>query len=326
MMKRREFIAGLGSAAACSRAVRAQERMRRIGVLLFSAENDPVSQTRLAALRDGLEAAGWTEGRNLQIDYRFGAADPTRLRSYADELVRIAPDVIVTGAAPATTTVQKLTQTIPIVFVEATNEVGYGVTGNLAHPEGNATGITNLYLTIGTRWLELLREAAPRVGRIALLFNPEFDSRSYIAAIEASATAYDVKAVRTPARNADEIEHAISAFAAEPNGGLLVVPPSPNYANIQLIFRLVTRYRMPAIYPTKGFAAEGGLMAYGPNSADLFRNAATYVDRILHGAKPSELPVQFPTRFELVVNLTVARAIGLEIPRDLIARAAEVIE
>jgi putative tryptophan/tyrosine transport system substrate-binding protein len=326
MMRRREFIAGLGSAAACLRAARAQERMRRVGVLLFSAENDPISQTRLAALRDGLEAAGWTEGRNLQIDYRFGAADPAQLRSYADELVRIGPDVIVTGAAPATNTVQKLTRTIPIVFVEATNEVGYGVTGNLAHPEGNATGITNLYLTIGTRWLELLREAAPRVGRIALLFNPEFDSRSYIAAIEASAAAYDVKAVRTPAHNGDEIEHAIGTFAAEPNGGLLVVPPSPNYTNVQLIFRLVTRYRMPAIYPTRGFAAEGGLMAYGPNSADLFRNAATYVDRILRGAKPSELPVQFPTRFELVVNLTAARAIGLEIPRDLIARAAEVIE
>ena len=326
MMRRREFIAGLGSAAACSRAARAQERMRRVGVLIFSAENDPVSQTRLAALRDGLEAAGWSEGRNLQIDYRFGAADPARLRSYADELVRLAPDVIVTGAAPATRAVQQLTQTIPIVFVEATNEVGYGVTGNLARPEGNATGITNLYLAIGTRWLELLREAAPRVTRIALLFNPEFDSRSYMAAIEASAAAYDVKAVRTPARNADEIERGIGTFAAEPNGGLLIVPPTPTFTSVQLIFTLATRYRMPAIYPTRGFAAEGGLMAYGPVSADLYRSAATYVDRILRGAKPSELPIQFLTMFELVVNLKTARAIGLEFPHALIARAAEVIE
>jgi putative ABC transport system substrate-binding protein len=300
--------------------------MRRVGVLLFSAEDDPVTHTRVAALREGLEAAGWMEGRDLQIVYRFGAADPLQLRSCADELVGIAPDVIVTGATPATNTVQKLTQTIPIVFVEATNEIGYGVMRSLTRPESNATGITNLYLTIGTRWLELLREAAPRVTRIALLFNPEFDSRSYIAAIEASAVAYDIKAVRMPARNGEEIEQAIGTFAAEPNGGLLVVPPSPAFTHIQQIFRLVTRYRMPAIYPTRGFAAEGGLMAYGPNSADLFRNAAMYVDRILRGAKPSDLPVQFLTRFDLVVNLTAARAIGLEIPRDLIVRAAEVIE
>lgn len=326
MIRRREFIAGLGSAAACLRRAGAQERVRHVGVLLFSAENDPVSETRLSALREGLEAAGWTEGHNLQIDYRFGGADPDRLHSYADELVRIAPDVIVTGAAPATDAVQKLTQTIPIVFVEATNEIGYGVTGRLARLESNATGITNLYLAIGTRWLELLREAAPRVTRIALLFNPEFDSRSYIAAIEAAAAAYDVKAVRTPVRNADEIEHAISLFAAEPNGGVVVVPPSPDFTNVQLIFRMTTRYRLPAIYPTRGFAAEGGLMAFGPNSADLFRNAATFVDRILRGVKPSEIPVQFLTKFDLVVNLKTARSIGLEIPPDLIARAAEVIE
>jgi len=300
--------------------------MRRIGVLLFSAENDPVTQTRLVALREGLEAAGWTEGRNLQIDYRFGAADPARLLSYADELVRIAPDIIVTGATPATKAVLPLTMTIPIIFVEATNEVGFGVTGNLARLEGNATGITNLYMAIGTRWLELLREAAPHVARMALLFNPGFDSRGYIAAIEASAVAYGVQAVRMPARNADEIERAISTFATEPNGGLLVVPPRPTFTNIQLIFQLAARYRIPAIYPTRGFAAEGGLMSYGPDSADLFRNAATYVDRILRGEKPSELPIQFPTRFDLVVNLRAARAIGLEIPRALIARAAEVIE
>jgi len=325
-MRRREFIAGLGSAAACARAARAQERRRRVGVLVFSAEDDPVTQARLAALRQGLEAAGWTEGRNLAIDVRFGAADPARLRSYANELVTLAPDVIVTGAAPATKVVQQLTQTIPIVFVEATNEVGYGVTGSLAHPGGNATGITNLYLAIGTRWLELLREAAPRMVRIALLFNPDFDSRSYMAAIEASAAAYGIKAVRTAARNAEEIEHGIGVFAAEPDGGLLVVPPAPTFANVQLIFRLATRYRIPAIYPTRGFAAEGGLMAYGPVSADLFHNAATYVDRVLRGAKPSELPVGFPTKFELVVNLRAARAIGLEMPRTLLMRAAEVIE
>jgi putative tryptophan/tyrosine transport system substrate-binding protein len=328
MIRRREFIAGLGTAAVCSRTARAQapERLRRLGVLLFSAENDPVTDTRLSALREGLAEAGWAEGRNLRIDYRFGAADPARLRAYADELVKLAPDVIVTGAAPATRAVQQFTHTIPIVFVEVTNEVGYGLSGKLARPDDNATGITNLYLAIGARWLELLREAAPRLVRIALLFNPEFDSRSYIAAINATATADDVKTIGIPARNADEIERGIAAFAAAPNGGLLVVPPVPTFANVQRIFGLATRYRMPAIYPTRGFAAEGGLMAYGPVSADLYRTAASYVDRILHGAKPSDLPVQFPTKFDLVVNLKAARAIGLELPRDLIARAAEVIE
>jgi putative ABC transport system substrate-binding protein len=221
--------------------------------------------------------------------------------------------------------VQQLTQTIPIVFVEATNEVGFGLTGNLARSAGNATGITNLYLAIGTRWLEFLKEAAPRTARVALLFNPEFDSRGYLAAIDAAADAYHVKAIRTPARNAEEIERSIGAFAAKPNGGLLVVPPTPAFANVALIFRLAAKYRLPAIYPTRGFAGAGGLMAYGPNSADLFRESASYVDRILRGAMPADLPVGFPTKFDLVINLGAARAIGLEIPRSLLSRAAEVI-
>jgi putative ABC transport system substrate-binding protein len=327
-MRRRDFVAGLGVAAAWPFAARGQlaERMRRVGVLIFSAENDPVTAMRTAALRDGLQKLGWTEGVNLRIDYRFGAADPALLNSYAEELVRLSPDVIVAGAAPATTAVQQLTQTIPIVFVEATNEVGYGLTGNLARSTGNATGITNLYLAIGARWLELLREAAPRVVRVALLFNPEFDSRGYLAAIDAVADAYHVKAIRTPVRNAEEIDRTIGAFAAKPNGGLLVVPPTPAFANVALIFRLAVKYRLPAIYPTRGFAGAGGLMAYGPDSADLFRESASYVDRILHGAIPGDLPVGFPTKFDLVINLSAARAIGLEIPRSLLSRAAEVIK
>jgi putative ABC transport system substrate-binding protein len=232
----------------------------------------------------------------------------------------------VTGAAPATRAVQKLTHTIPIVFVEATNEVGYGLTGSLSHADSNATGITNLYLAIGARWLELLREAAPRIARVALLHNPEFDSRSYLAAIETTAAVYQVKTVRTPVHDAEEIGRAVAAFASEPRGGLLVVPPTPTFSNVELIFRLATRYRLPAMYPTKGFAEEGGLMAFGPASADLFGDSATYVDRILRGAKPSDLEVGFPTRFDLVVNLKAARAIDLEIPHSLIARAAEVIK
>ncbi len=327
-MRRRDFVAGLGIAAAWPFASRGQQpqRMRRVGVLIFSTENDPVTATRTAALRDGLQKLGWTEGVNLQIDYRFGAADPARLNSYAEELVSLSPDVIVAGAAPATRAVQQLTQTIPIVFVEATNEVGYGLTGNLARSAGNATGITNLYLAIGARWLELLREAAPRIARVALLFNPEFDSRGYLAAIDAAADANQVKAIRTPARNAEEIERSIRAFAAKPNGGLLVVPPTPAFANVALIFRLAAEYRLPAIYPTRGVASAGGLMAYGPDSADLFRESASYVDRILRGAMPGDLPVGFPTKFDLVINLRAARAIDLAIPRSLLSRAAEVIK
>jgi putative ABC transport system substrate-binding protein len=300
--------------------------VRRVGVLIFGAEDDPVTQTRVDGLRKGLEMRDWVEGRNLQIDFRFAAADPERIRSYARELVSLAPDVIVTGASPVTRAVLAQTQTIPVVFVEVTNEVGYGLSGKLARAEANSTGITNLYLAIGARWLELLKEAAPHLARVALLFNPEFEPRAYLAAIEAAAGAYGVKTARVPARNADEIEHCVAAIAAEPNGGLLVVPPPPAISGIRLIFKLANQYRLPAIYPTRGFAAEGGLMAYGAVSGDLFQQAATYVDRILHGAKPSELPVGFPTRFDLVVNLKAAKAIGLEFPPKLLARAVEVIE
>jgi putative ABC transport system substrate-binding protein len=327
-MRRREFIAALGGAAAFAFAARADkpDRVRRVGVLIFGAEDDPVTQTRVDGLRKGLEMRDWVEGRNLQIDFRFAAADPERIRSYARELVSLAPDVIVTGAAPVTRAVLAQTQTIPVVFVEVTNEVGYGLSGKLARAEANSTGITNLYLAIGARWLALLKEAAPHLARVALLFNPEFEPRAYLAAIEAAAGAYGVKTTRAPARNALEIEHCTAAIAAEPNGGLLVVPPPPAISEIRLIFKLANQYRLPAIYPTRGFAAEGGLMAYGAVSSELFQQAAIYVDRILHGAKPSELPVGFPTRFDLVVNLKAAKAIGLEFPPKLLARAAEVIE
>jgi putative ABC transport system substrate-binding protein len=304
MMRRRDLIVGVVAAASTPAAwtpmVRAQpapgpmvqaqpaEGMRRVGILVFSAENDPVAETRLAAFRDGLHKLGWTEGVNLQIDTRFGAADPVRLRTYAQELVNLAPDVIVTGAAPATRAVQQL--------------------------------------AIGARWLELLREAAPHVSRVALLHSPEFDSRSYLAAIETAAQAYHVKAVRMPARGADEIEHAIGKFAAEPNGALVVVPPTPTFDNVTLIFRLTTKHRLPAIYPTRGFAEEGGLMAFGPSSGELFHDSASYVDRILRGANPADLMVGFPTKFDLVINLKAAKAIGLTIPRSLLVRAAEVIK
>ena len=238
----------------------------------------------------------------------------------------LSPDVIVASAAPATRAVLAQTKSIPVVFVEVTNEAGYGVSGNLARSDGNATGITNLYLAIGTRWLELLREAVPAMSRVGLLFNPDFDRRSYLAAIETSAEAYHIKPVRLPVHDGKDIERAIDGFAADGNGGLLVVPPSPAYANTQLLFRLATRHRLPAIYPNRSLASQGGLMSYRAPSSDLFHDAAGYVDRILNGTKPGDLPVQFLTRFDLVINLKAAKAIGLEMPRTLLDRAAEVIE
>ena len=298
--------------------------MRRVGVLIFGSEDDPVAKSRAAALRDGLKMLDWVEGRNLRLDFRFAAADRDRLRSYAMELVAMAPDAIVTGAVPATRAVKRLTQTIPIVFVEVTNPEAFGLGSNLARTAENATGITNLYLAIGARWVELLKQAAPRTRRIAVLFNPEFNSSGYLAAIEAAAVTSDVKAIKAPIRNAEDIKRAVGAAASEPNGALMVVPPSPTFAHMELIFRLATQYRLPAMYPTQGFAAAGGLMAYGTDSAALFRNAASYVDRILHGAKPSDLTIQFPTKFELVVNLKVAKSIGLHMPQSLLARATVV--
>jgi putative tryptophan/tyrosine transport system substrate-binding protein len=326
-MRRREFMAALG-VATFAFAARADnpDRVRRVGVLIYGAEDDPVTVTRVDGPRQGLRKLDWVEGRNLQMDFRFGDADPGRIRTYAKELVSLVPDVIVTGAAPTTHAVLAQTQTIPVVFVEAMNAVGFGLSGKLARPGANSTGITNLYLAIGARWLELLKEAAPHLARVALLFNPEFDAGAYLAAIETAGDAYHLKTTKVAVRNDHDINHAVAAFAAEPNGGLVLVPPTPVFTEVQLIFKLANQYRLPAIYPLRGFAVQGGLMAYGAAISDLFQQAATYVDRILHGAKPSELPVGFPTKFDLVVNLKAAQAIGLEFPPTLLARAAEIIQ
>jgi putative ABC transport system substrate-binding protein len=325
-MRRREFIAACAATFAFAARADNPGRVRRVGVLIYGAEDDPVTMRRVDGLRQGLQKLDWVEGRNLQFDFRFAAADPARIRAYAKELVSLEPDVIVTGAAPATREVLARTQTIPVVFVEVTNWLGFGLSGKLARPEANSTGITNLYLAIGARWLELLKEAAPHLARVALLFNPEFDAGAYLVAIETAAGAYHLTTTRVAVRNDRDIAHAVAAFAAEPNGGLLLVPPTPVFTEVQLIINLANQHNLPAMYPLRGIAVEGGLMAYGAGIFDLFQQAATYVDRILHGAKPRELPVGFPTKFDLVVNLKAARAIGLEFPPKLLARAAEVIQ
>jgi putative tryptophan/tyrosine transport system substrate-binding protein len=331
---RREFVAGLGAAAALRggwpQAAQAQQglRARRIGALLTGAEDDPLYRSYLDALREGLQSLGWTEGHNLRIDARFGGDDAGRIRAYARELVGLAPDVIVASGAPQTRALQQQTQTTPIVFVHVGDPVASGVVKSIARPEGNTTGITNLFLSITGKWLELLKEAAPRVARAGLLFNPEFPvNETYIASIEASAAAIAVRTIKMPVRNGTEIERAITPFAAEPNGGLIVLPPPFARADREIINRLTVQLRLTAIYSNKLNVAGGGLMSYGPDYAELYRRgAASYVDRILRGAKVSDLPVQFPTRFELVVNLKVAKAIQLEIPPQFLLRADEVIE
>jgi putative ABC transport system substrate-binding protein len=332
-MKRREFVADVCGAAAAvcvswPLAARAQQdaRVRRIGILTRSDETDRLVQAEQGALREGLAKLGWVEGRNVQFDLRYSADDPDRLRAHADELVRLAPDVIAVGSLAATRLVLQLTRTIPIVFISVGDPVAGGLLQNIARPEGNVTGITSVYQSMGGKWLELLKEAAPHTARIALIFVPGIVVENYFAAIDPAAEALGLKAIQTPYRNSAELERAIDAFAAEPNGGLVMVPPPPSGSARELINRLALKYRLPAIYPGKAFATEGGMMGYGTNTVELSRIAASYVDRVLRGARISDLPVQFPTKFDLVINLQTAKAIGLDIPLTLRARADEVIE
>jgi putative ABC transport system substrate-binding protein len=282
----------------------------------------------VAALREGLETLGWTEGRNLHVDARFVGGDSKRVGAYAQELVSLAPEVIVCSGALQTRALQQQTETLPIVFVNVGDPVASGVVKNIAHPEGNTTGITNLFLSVAGKWVELLKEVAPRLARVALVFNPDFPvSGNYMAAIESAAATTGVKTTRTAFSNATEIERMIDAFAAEPDGSLIVVPPPLAWADRRLILRLALQHRLPVIFDDRLHAAEGALMSYGSDGTDLFRRgASTYVDRILRGAKPADLPVQFPTKFELVVNLKTAKAIGLVIPDSFLSRADEVIE
>jgi putative ABC transport system substrate-binding protein len=328
-MQRRAFITLLGGAAAAwPLAARAQQdgRVRRIGILERGIETDRVVQAQQGAMREGLAKLGWIEGRNVRFDLRYSADDPDRLRANADALVRLAPDIIAVSSLPATRLVLQRTRTIPIVFTNVGDPAAGGLLKNLARPEGNATGITSIYESIAGKWLELLKEAVPRTARVALIFAAEIVAENYFAVIDAAADVLGVKAIRTPYRNAAELERAIDAFATEPNGALVMVPPPPSDSNRELIIRLALKYRLPTIHSGKSSVSEGGMMSYGADSVETFRISATYVDRILRGAKINELPVQFPTKFELVINLKTAKAIGLTIPEAFLLRADEVIE
>jgi putative ABC transport system substrate-binding protein len=327
-MRRREFITLLGGAVAWPLAARAQqrERMPRIGVLMNFTSDDPVSQNRLAAFMQGLQELGWTVGRNLQIDYRWGAGNVERYRTFAAELVALTPDVLVTAGAPAVEALQRATRTVPIVFTNVTDPVGGGLVASLARPGGNATGLTLSEYGLSGKWLELLKEIGPRVTRAAVLRDPVAVGIAQFAAIQAVAPSLQMELSPVDVRDASEIERAVTAFADQPNGGLIATTSASTAIHRELIIALAARHNLPAVYPFRYYVKDGGLISYRPDTHDLFRRAAGYVDRILKGEKPADLPVQAPTKYELVINLKTAKALGLDVPTTLLARADEVIE
>ena len=330
-MKRREFIRLLGGAAAWPLAARAQqsERMRRIGVLMPLTADDPLGQARIAALREGLEKLGWIEGRNIRIDTRWTTTgDVGSMQRYAKELVALQPDLIVTQSTPITATLLQETRTIPIVFALVADPIGSGFVASFAKPGGNVTGFVTIEPTMAGKWLELLKEIAPRADRVAFLFNPATATyfEYWLNPFKAAAVSFAVEAIAAPVRDKSQLEPVIAEQARTPNGGLVVMPDTFTDTHRVEITSLAARYRLPAVYPYRQFTAVGGLLSYGDDLIDNFRRAPTYVDRILKGEKPSELPVQAPVKFQLVVNLKTANALGFTIPPLLLARADETIE
>src|SRR5262245_16813906 len=330
-MRRREFIKVIaGSAAAWPLAARAQkdERMRRLGWLAGGlGANDPESQARKAAFLQGLRELGWNEGQNIQIDFRWGAGSADAIRKYAAELIAFAPDVTLASGSQAAHALQQASRTIPIVFAQVPDPIGAGFVDSLARPGGNATGFTTFEYGIGAKWLELLKQIAPSVKRVAVLRDPANPAGSgQWGAIQSAASSAGVELSSVSSRATDEIERAITAFARQPNGGLIMTGSTTAAARRDTIIALVTRQKLPAIYPYRYYAVSGGLISYGPDTVDQYRRAAGYVDRILKGEKPSDLPVQASTKYELVINLKTAKALGLTVPPSLLATADEVIE
>jgi putative ABC transport system substrate-binding protein len=329
-MRRREFITLLGGATAAwpfTTHAQQSDRLRRVGVLMGLAADDAEAQDRIAAFEQGLQQLGWTVGRNLQIDYRRGAggADPTR--RYAAELVALAPDVILASGGTVVGALLQATRTVPIVFTQTPDPVAAGFVASLARPGGNATGFTTSEYGISAKWLELLKEIAPGVTRAAVLRDPTISSGiGQFASIQSVAPLFGVELSPLDVRDASEIERDVTAFARGSNGGLIVTSSGLAAVHRELIITLAARYRLPAVYSYRYFATGGGLLSYGPDPIDQYRRAAGYVDRILRGEKPADLPVQAPTKYELAINLKTAKALGLTVPPTLLARADEVIE
>jgi putative tryptophan/tyrosine transport system substrate-binding protein len=329
-LKRREFITLVGGAAAAwPLAARAQQpvTMRRIGVLLNAAADEAEYQARLGAFLQGLALLGWTTGRNVRIDTRWATANATDIRRHAAELATLAPDVILASGGSTVGPLQQATRTVPIVFVGVIDPVGGGFVDSLARPGGNVTGFLLFEYSLSGKWLELLKEITPSVMRVAVLRNPAISSGpAQFGVIQAVAPSLRVEVSPVNVRDVGEIERAVSAFARSPNGGLIVTGSGQATAHRELIVQLAARHQLPAVYPYRSYVAAGGMISYGPDYVDHYRQAGGYVDRILRGEKPADLPVQAPTRYKLVINLKTAKALGLEVPPTLLARADEVIE
>jgi ABC-type uncharacterized transport system substrate-binding protein len=327
-MKRREFIGLVGGAAgAWPLAARAQQpqRMRRIGGLTVYAETDPEAQARFAAFQRRLQQLGWTVGQNIQIDYRWSHGEADQARALAKQLVEMQPDVILGEATAAVRALQQATDKIPIVFTNVSNPIGSGFVSSMARPGGNITGFSNFESSMGGKWLEVLKEIAPAVSRVAVIFNPKVSTHIaagyYMQSLEGAAKQLAVEKVTAPVENADDIERAIRTLAQNPGGGLIVLPDTFTVVHLDQITSLAAQYRLPAIYSFNSFTTGGGLISYGINSLDQFPRAASYIDRILRGERAGDLPVQTPTKFGLVINLKAAKAIGLEVPSILLNRA-----
>jgi putative ABC transport system substrate-binding protein len=329
-VRRREIIAGVGGAAfLCLRTARAQQasRMRRIGVLMNLAEDDPESKARVAEFLRGLDELGWTDRGNVHVDIRWARGDEDGFRRSAVELAGLAPDVVLAVGTSAVVPLQQATRSVPIVFTAVVDPVGAGIVASLARPGGNTTGFTLFEYGMSGKWLETLKEIAPRVTRVAVLRDPgRAPGIGQFAAIQAIAPSLGVELTPIDVRDGGEIERAIAAFARSTNRGLIVTASPSAGVHRELIIRLAARHELPAVYPIRFFAGSGGLVSYGPDSVESYRRAASYVDRILKGEKPGDLPVQAPTKYEVVVNAKAAKALGLTVPQSLLARAAEVIE
>ena len=328
-MRRREFIAGLGGAAAWPVVASGQQRepLRRVAILEPIAKDTPSAQARYTAFLEGFEQLGWRDGRNVQIVARWSGGNDVETRKYADELVALVPDVILAGGGTVAELMLKATRTIPIVFVIVPDPVGSGFVERLSRPGGNATGFMMFEYNLCGKWLELFKEIAPSVTRAAVLRDPGFaHGIGQFAVIQAAAPSVGIEVSPIDLREPSQIERAIATFAHSPNGGIIVAASGIGASNINLIIAAAARYKLPAVYVTRPFVVAGGLISYGPNFADQYRRAAGYVDRILRGEKPADLPVQAPSKYELAINLKTAKALGLTVPPSLLARADEVIE
>jgi putative ABC transport system substrate-binding protein len=330
-MRRREFITLLaGAAAAWPLVARAQQtdRMRLIGVLMFPPENDPEGQAYIATFREGLQGLGWIDGRNIRIDVRWTSGEIAPMQKFAKELVGLQPDVILAISTPAVNAVMRETRTVPIVFTQVTDPVAQGLVESLERPGGHITGITIFEPEIGRKLLQVLKEIAPATARAAVIFNPDTAPyyKLYMRSFDAAALAFGMKMLEAPVHSRAEIESAITAFAREPGSGMIAMPDFFPVVHRDLIITLTAHYRLPVVYPLRSFVTDGGLISYGVDLTDMQRRAATFVDRILKGAKPADLPVELPTKFALVINQATAKTLGLDIPLTLLTRADEIIE